>query len=213
MTLLQRHDFRAARRLLREALADPRFPAARAATFRELFSSTFSGEIGQLTARAIQSVREARESDALSALRRARTLLDALDDDALSATRRDEVDRRLWWSYNQLGARRIKAGDPESALEPLFQALGYGVKPGRREETVALLLRALDGVADARGRTVRQLTAAGDRETAVVQCDALRALLRSATEMGLNEAELAPTVAKVTRLIQKLERRALRDPA
>src|SRR5205814_4368497 len=110
MALAQRQEFRTARRLLREALADPRFPAARAETFKELFSGTFSGEIGQLTAQAIRSMQEARESEALSALERAERLLESVHDQALPPKRREEVDRRLWWSYNKLGRRRVDAG-------------------------------------------------------------------------------------------------------
>jgi len=206
MALAQRQEFRTARRLLREALADPRFPAARAETFKELFSGTFSGEIGQLTAQAIRSMQEARESDALASLQRAETLLDTLNAEALPPSRREEVDRRLWWGYNKLGTRRVEAGQHEEALEPLFHALGYEVGPARRQETVALLVRALAGVTDARALTVRELADTGDREAALVQCDKLWALLRSATEMGLAQAELSTVFGKVQRLFENLGR-------
>lgn len=206
MALAQRQEFRTARRLLREALADPGFPAARAETFKELFSGTFSGEIGQLTAQAIRSMQEARESDALASLQRAETLLDTLNAEALPPSRRDEVDRRLWWGYNKLGARRVESGQHEDALEPLFHALGYDVGPARRQETVALLVRALGGVTDARALTVRELADAGDREAALVQCDKLWAQLRSATEMGLAQDDLAATFGKVQRLFESLGR-------
>jgi tetratricopeptide (TPR) repeat protein len=204
MTLAQRQDFRAARRLLREALADPRFPPGLAETFKDLFSGTFSGEIGQLTAQAIRSMQEARESDALASLQRAETLLDTLNAEALPPSRREEVDRRLWWGYNKLGARRVETGQHESALEPLFHALTYDVGPARRQETIALLARALDGVTEERALTVRELADAGDRETALVQCDKLWALLRSAAEMGVGQTELASTFAKVQRLFESL---------
>jgi tetratricopeptide (TPR) repeat protein len=207
VALAQRQDFRAARRLLREALAEPSFPAARAETFKELFSGTFSGEIGQLTAQAIRSMQEARESDALTALQRAETLLDTLSTEALPPARREEVDRRLWWGYNKLGTRRLDSGDYQAALEPLFHALGYDVGPARREETVALLVRALDGMADTRALAIRELADAGDREAAVVQCDKLWAQLRSATEMGLTQADLDGTFTKVQRLFASLGHR------
>src|SRR6185503_7845871 len=171
------------------------FPAALAETFKDLFSGTFSGEIGQLTAQAIRSMQEARESDALASLQRA---------EALPPSRREEVDRRLWWGYNKLGAWRVEAGQHESALEPLFHALTYDVGPARRQETVALLARALDGVTDDRALTVRELADAGDREAALVQCDKLWALLRSAAEMGVGQTELASTFAKVQRLFESL---------
>src|SRR5206468_10201241 len=91
-------------------LEHPRVPTARAETFRELFSGTFSGEIGQLTAQAIRSMQEARETEALGALERAERLLESVHDEALPPKRREEVDRRLWWSYNKLGLRRVEAG-------------------------------------------------------------------------------------------------------
>ena len=206
VALAQRQDFRAARRLLRDALADPRFPAGKAETFKELFSGTFSGEIGQLTAQAIRSMQEARESDALASLQRAETLLDTLNAEALPPSRREEVDRRLWWGYNKLGARRVEAGEHETALEALVHALGYDVGPARRQETIALLVRALDGVADARTLVVRELADAGDREAAIVQCDKLWALLRSASDMGPTQAELANVFGKVQRVFESLGR-------
>jgi hypothetical protein len=205
MALVQRQDFRAARRLLRDALADPGFPVARTETFRELFSGTFSGEIGQLTAQAIRSMQEARESDALASLQRAETLLDTLNAEALPPSRREEVDRRLWWGYNKLGTRRVEAGEHEPALEPLFHALGYEVGPARRQETVALLVRALDGVADVHALAIRELADTGDREGAIVACDKLWALLRSATEMGLAQDDLGGTFTKVQRLFDSLD--------
>jgi tetratricopeptide (TPR) repeat protein len=206
MALVQRRDFRAARRLLREALGDPRFPSSRSDTFRGLFSGTFSGEIGQLTAQAIRSMQDAREADALAALQRAETLLGSLNDEALSPKRREEVDRRLWWGYRALGERRLASGECEAALEPLFHALGYDVGPEQREQTRALLLRALDGVADARALGIRELADTGDREAAIVQCDKLWALLRSANETGLTLTELGGVYLKVQRLFETLGR-------
>ena len=142
MALVQRQDFRAARRHLRDALDDPAFPAQRAERFRELLSGTFSGEIGQLTAQAIRSMQDARESEVLGALNRAETLLDALADEALPPTRREEVDRRLWWGYNKLGMRRLDAGEFDDALEALLHATRFhGVGPERQAPTRAALAR------------------------------------------------------------------------
>jgi hypothetical protein len=198
--LVQRQEFRPARRLLREALADPRFPAERQATFRELFSATYSGEIGQLTAQALRSVQDGREVEALRALRRAETLLVTLNDEALSPQRREEVGRRLSWGYTRLGERRLDAGEHEAALEPLFQALSYEADPERRRETRGLLSRALDGVTDARALGIRALTESGNRETALTHCDALRALLQNALTRGLTEADLTVSLARVQAL-------------
>jgi tetratricopeptide (TPR) repeat protein len=204
--LVQRQEFRPARRLLREALADPRFPAERVATFRELFSATYSGEIGQLTAQGLRSVQDGREVEALRALRRAETLLVTLNDEALSPQRREEVGRRLSWGYARLGERRVDAGEHEAALEPLFQALSYEADPERRRETRGLLGRALDRVTDARTLGIRALTESGNRDTALAHCDALRALLDGALTRGLTENDMAASLTKVNALIDTLRR-------
>ena len=206
LALVHRQEFRGARRLLREAGANAHFPAARTDVFRELFTGTFSGEIGQLTARAIRSMHAARESDALAALQRAETLLGNLGDDMLSPSRREEVDGRLWWGYNRLGERRVAAGEYEIALDPLFHALEYDAGPARHEETRALLVRALEGVADVRALAIRELAAAGDREAAVLQCNTLWTTLRTATESGLSRHELAGAFTRAQRLFESLER-------
>jgi tetratricopeptide (TPR) repeat protein len=206
LTLVHRQEFRGARRLLREAIAREHFPAARTDVFRELFTGTFSGEIGQLTAKAIRSMHAARESDALAALRRAETLLDNLGDDMLSPSRREEVDGRLWWGYNRLGERRVAAGEYEIALDPLFHALEYDAGPARHEETRALLVRALEGVADVRALAIRELAAAGDHDAAVLQCNTLWTTLRTATESGLSRHELAGVFSRAQRLFDSLER-------
>jgi hypothetical protein len=206
LALVHRQEFRGARRLLREAVAHPQFPVARTDVFRELFTGTFSGEIGQLTARAIRSMQAARESDALTALQRAETLLDNLGDDMLSPSRREEVDGRLWWGYNRLGERRVAAGEYEIALDPLFHALEYDAGPARHEQTRALLVQALEGMADVRALAIRELAAAGDREAAALQCDALWTALRSATESGLSRHELSGAFTRAQRLADSLTR-------
>jgi tetratricopeptide (TPR) repeat protein len=206
LVLVHRQEFRGARRLLREAVAHPLFPVARTDVFRELFTGTFSGEIGQLTAKAIRSMHAARESDALAALQRAETLLDNLGDDVLSPSRREEVDGRLWWGYNRLGERRVAAGEYEIALDPLFHALEYDAGPARLEETRALLVRALEGMADVRALAIRELAAAGDRDAAALQCDALWTALRSATDSGLSRHELAGAFTRAQRLADSLTR-------
>jgi hypothetical protein len=168
VTLLQRQDFTAARRLLHDALVDSSFPAPLVERFRVMYTGTFGGEIGQLTAQAIRSVHDDRDADALGALRRAEAMLATLDDEALSAKRREEVERRLWWVYGRLGERRLEAGEFEAALEPLVHAVGYDVGTERHEEMRSLLERALDGCVD--------------REAAIVHCDRLWARLRGARE-------------------------------
>ena len=201
----QRQHFREARRLLREALEDPAFPPARKDKFEELVSGTFSGEIGQLTAQAIRSVQEARETEALGSLQRAEELLARVHDEALPPKRREEVDRRLWWGYNRLGARRVESGEFEDAIEPLFRALRLApVGTERHAETRAALVRAFEGLVDARALEIRQRADDGDREAAVVETDRLWARLTGARVRGLEEHDLAVASAMVRRLFDEL---------
>ena len=209
LALVQRQHFRAARTLLREALEDPRFPAARAATFRELFSGTYGGEIGQLTSQAIRSMQAARETEALAALERAEELLESLRDDVLPPKRREEVDRRLWWGYKKLGRRRAQAGAYEGAVDALAHALRFaGVGTDRQADTRTALVRALEGLTEQRVLLIRELTDAGDREAALVQTDKLWSRLRGFFAAGLTEADLAVAFAKAQRVVDEVNARA-----
>jgi tetratricopeptide (TPR) repeat protein len=203
--LLQRQDFEEARRLLREALDDPGLPASRIEEFQELFSGTFGGEIGQLTAQAIRSVQEERESEALASLQRAEELLAAIPAEALPPKRREEVDQRLWWGYTRLGLRRVESGEYEAALEPLVHALRFAdIGPDRQEETRAALVRALDGVADVRALSIRQLVDEGNHDEAVLRTEAFRELLRQCIELGVSEDDLSVAFARTRRLFEEL---------
>ena len=205
MALLQRQGFREARVLLREALDDARLPSTRAEAFRELLSGTFSGEIGQLTAQAIRSMQEARESEALAALERAERLLRSVHEETLSPKRREEVDRRLWWGYNQLGVRRLAAGAFEDAVEPLVHALGLAATaPDRQMDTRAALIQAFEGWTDACALAIREAANAGDREAAIVRSDTLRARLHAALQEGLAERELSRALARAHGLVEEI---------
>jgi len=205
LTLLQRQEFGAARRLLRQTLDDPECPPAHAEIFREMLTGTFGSEIGQLTAQAIRSMQEARESEALAALRRAEELLDTVPAEALPPKRREEVDQRLWWGYTKLGMRRVESGEYEDALDPLIHALRYGeIGPDRQAETRSALARALEGVADVRALAIRQLADGGQGDEAVLRAEQLRELVRSCGALGLTEEELSAPRAKAERLCAEL---------
>ncbi len=200
--LIKQQEYTAARHLLREGLEHARVPAARAAAFHGHFVETFSGEIGQLTARAMRSLQEGRETDALKALQRAEKLLGALRDDALPAARRQEVERRLWSGYTRLGMRRLAAGDPGTAIEALAQALRHDAGAERRVETRALLTRALEGLVDAAALVIREHADRGDTGAALEACDGLWERLRGATDLGLGPQEMATSVARVQALVE-----------
>jgi tetratricopeptide (TPR) repeat protein len=203
--LLQRQEFSGARRLLREALDDPKLPPARAAGFRGLMSGTFGGEIGQLTAQAILNMQEGRESEALLTLRRAEELLETIPTDSLPSTRRDEVDQRLWWGYAELGSRRLDAGDYEEALDPLVHALRFtSIGADRQAETRAAVVRTLEGIAAVRALSIRRLAEAGNRDEAIVGAGELHGLVKRGLELGLSEDELTAAFARVRRLCEEL---------
>ena len=203
--LLQRQEFPAARQILHEALDDPKLPAARAAGFRGLLSGTFGGEIGQLTAQAILSMQEGRESEALGVLQRAEELLAAIPADSLPPTRRDEVDQRLWWGYAELGSRRLDAGDYEEALDPLVHSLRFtSIGPERQAETRAAVVRALEGIAAVRALSIRRLAEAGSRDEAIVAAGELHELVKRSLELGITEDELVAAFARVRRLCEEL---------
>lgn len=203
--LMQRQEFPAARQILREALEDPKLPAARAAGFRGMLSGTFGNEIGQLTAQAILHMQEGRESEAVAVLQRAEELLAAIPAEALPPTRRDEVDQRLWWGYAELGSRRLDAGDYEEALDPLVHSLRFtSIGPERQAETRAAVVRALEGIAAVRALTIRRLAEAGNRDEAIVAAGELHGLVKRGVELGITEEELMAAFARVRRLCEEL---------
>src|SRR5437667_3188028 len=205
MTLLQRQEFPEARQVLHEALDDTQLPAARATEFRGLLSGTFGGEIGQLTAQAILSMQEGRESEAVATLQRAEKLLDAIPTDALPPARRDEVDQRLWWGYAELGSRRLEVGDYEEALDPLLHALRFdSIGADRQAETRAAIARALEGIASVRALSIRRLIDAGHRDEAMPSAEQLRTLLQDCLDLGLTEDELSAACARIRRLCEEL---------
>lgn len=206
--LVQRQEYHSARRLLREALADQECPVALQADFRELLSATFGGEIGQLTAEAIRRMQEGKEEEALATLDRAESLLATIPPEAIPPKRRQELERRLWWSYTKLGIRRVEGGMFEEAVGPLMHALSFeGVGPERQEETQGPLVRALNGIVEARTSLIRKLTDEGDREAALAICDKLWTFFKNAMEHGVTKEELAGPLGRAQQLFDKLGRR------
>lgn len=204
--LIQRQEFRRARRLIRDALADEELPAEGRANLNELLSQTFAGEIGQLSASAVRALEDEREGEALTFLERAEGLLTSVPAEALTAKRRDEVTRRLWWGYSKLGMRRVEAGEHEEAIEPLFRALRIGeTSPERQQETHEGIVRALLGVAEGRAALINQLVKDGKRSAAVEEGERLKAVLRESLELGLSQQELSPVIAKARLALESID--------
>jgi tetratricopeptide (TPR) repeat protein len=203
---IQRQEFHGARRLIREILAEEDVPEDRREAFRDLLAATFSGEIGQLTAHAIRTMQDEHEREALTSLERAERLLSSIPDEALSPTRREEVNRRLWWGYTKLGVRRLESGEYEDALGPLFRALRFEEVDGdRQQETRTALVRALEGATTARVEAIDQLLKTGNREAAAAEGERLRTLLREGLDVGLSVGDLTSVLATSRRVLDGVE--------
>lgn len=203
--LIQRQEFHVARRVLREAMADEQCPADLQSSFRDLVSTTYSGEVGQLTAEAIKRMQEGKEEEALATLDRAEGLLTTIPDGGVGDKRRQELERRLWWSYTKVGLRRVDGGMYEEALPPLLHALSFqSVGVQRRDETKGPLVRALESIVEARSPLIQRMTVEGDRDGALILCEKLWGFLRTALDRGLTKDELATALSKTRNLFAKL---------
>jgi tetratricopeptide (TPR) repeat protein len=204
--LIQRQEFPGARRVIREALAEDGFPEERREAFSDLLAATFSGEIGQLTAHAIRVMQDEHEREALASLERAEALLASVPTETLTPKRREEVNRRLWWGYTKLGARRVASGEYEDAVEPLFHALRLSdANPEQQDEARAALVQALDGVAEARAESIGRLLKTGDRDAAARESDRLRRLLLEGIELGLTKNELTSALTRTRRVFEQVK--------
>lgn len=204
--LLRRREFHGARRLLREALSDADFPADRREAMRELLATTFTGEIGQLTAHALQSLDGGREQAAVL-LQRAENILASIPVETIAQAELLEANRRVWWGYTKLGLRRMEAGEFKEALEPLFRALRIDeVDPERRAETRAALVQALDHVIRDGASRIDQLLDEGKLEPAAREGEWLRAVAEEGRQLGLREEDLAASLAVARPIMARLER-------
>jgi tetratricopeptide (TPR) repeat protein len=204
--LIQRQEYERARQLLKEALAaSPAPPAELETNFKDLLSGTYGGEVGQLTAEALRRMRDGKEMEALAALERAEELLGAIPEDGLPERRRQELERRLWWSYTKVGIRWLEGGMYEEALSPLLHALRFvSVGPNRLEETRRPLIRALENLVDAWQAMVERLAHEGSRHEAEALCDRLRGFVHDARSSGMTEDELSGVTANTQAFFQRL---------
>jgi tetratricopeptide (TPR) repeat protein len=205
LDLIQRQDYDRARQVLNQALATPGVPGELEASLRELLSGTYGGEVGQLTAEALRRMRDGKETEALATLERAEELLVAIPEDGLPERRRQELERRLWWSYTKVGIRWLEAGMYEEALSPLLHALRFGsVGSNRLEETRRPLVRALENLVDAWRAPIERLSHEGDPHDALALCERLWGFIQDARTRGLTEDELAGPVTSTQALFKRL---------
>jgi len=206
LELIQRQDYDRARQILKQALAAaPAPPTDLEANLRELLSGTYGGEVGQLTAEALRRMRDGKEAEALATLERAEELLAVIPEDGLPERRRQELERRLWWSYTKVGIRWLEGDMYEEAISPLLHALRFGsVGPNRLEETRRPLIRALENLVDAWHAPVERLAHEGSRHEAQALCERLWGFIRDARASGMTEDELAGAIANTQALFQRL---------
>lgn len=204
--LVQRLEFDRARAQILEVLADEELPADRREAFKDLLSSTYAGEIEQLTAHALRALQDGQDQEMLISLGRITVLLSSISEDALAPKRREEAYRRLWWAYTKLGLRRVEAREFETALEPLFHALKIDVgDPERQAETREALVRSLEAIADSRTGVIGQLLKDGQREAALAEGERLLSLIREGMDAGLSDEEIAAALTKTRRIIEQVQ--------
>ncbi len=206
LELIQRQEYDRARQVLQQALgAIPAPPADLEITLRDLLSGTYGGEVGQLTAEALRRMRDGKEAEALATLEQAEELLAVIPAEGLPERRRQELERRLWWSYTKVGIRWLEADMYEEALPPLLRALRFGsVGPNRLEETRRPLIRALENLVDAWHAPVERLAHEGSRHEAQALCDRLWVFIHDARASGMTEDELAGVITNTQALFQRL---------
>jgi hypothetical protein len=189
-------DFAPARALAQELLADPALPGTRAAAFRDLAAEALAGEVAALTARVVEHVAEPRAPASLAALEEAERLVARAPGGLLSEARRQEIERRLWWGYTTLGARRLEIGATEEAVEALLPALRFpAVGPPRLRRTAEALSQALALLAERGARDVAAARAAGRDADADRLAAAVGTALERARAAGLAPDLLAPALA------------------
>jgi tetratricopeptide (TPR) repeat protein len=205
LELMQRQDYESARGLLQEATASAECPTDFQATFQELLSSTYSGQVGQLTAEALRSMREGKESEALAALDRAETMLASIPEESVPERRRQELERRIWWSYTKVGVRWVEGGTYHQAVSPLLRALRFAsVGVERLDETRRPLARALAGLVESRAPVVERLLDGGDREEARKLVEPLWTSMEQALTRGMNADELGEGFTRLRTLSERL---------
>jgi tetratricopeptide (TPR) repeat protein len=203
---IQRQDYDRARQVMKQALsAIPAPPADFEANLQELLSGTYGGEVGQLTAEALRRMRDGKEAAALATLERAEEILAVIPEEGLAERRRQELERRLWWSYTKVGMRWLESGMYEEAIPPLLRALRFAsVGPNRLEETRRPLTRALENLVDAWHAPVERLAHEGSRHEAQALCERLWRFIDDARASGMTEDELAGAISNTQAMSQRL---------
>jgi hypothetical protein len=119
--------------------------------------------------------------------------------------RRQELERRIWWSYTKVGVRWVEGGTYHQAVSPLLRALRFAsVGVERLDETRRPLARALAGLVESRAPVVERLLDGGDREEARKLVEPLWTSMEQALTRGMNADELGEGFTRLRTLSERL---------
>ena len=201
---IRRHDYGAARAIVKRAVDAGELPSVRGEILLELLGATFRREIDQLTAAAIRGGND--ESRAVTGLGQAEALLGTMPEGAIGPTHRAAVAQRIWRGHSKLGFRRLRLGQLDDAADTLFHALAMREIGRRRQRQVRdALVRTLEGLGDQRAAAVSILLAEGKQPAAAEEIARLELRVRRAREQGLSDEELEVASSKLGQLRRRLD--------
>ena len=203
-THIRRREFVEARRLIDPALASGDVSVGTAGFLLEVCSTAIARDLWRLR-RALR--RGAGDEAPLGmALEATRALLESEPGAAAPADQRRRVGGRLWRGHTRLGLRRWRAGDFETAVEALFQALSVpGIDERRRRLARDLLVRTLEDMAGQSLELIPQLLGDGDRAAALEQAQRVLGHIRRAREDGIPAEDLAVAASRARQLLEHIE--------
>ncbi len=207
--LMRGREWTEARRVVESAVASGDVSPDSAGFLLEVCSTATARELWRLR-RALRR-RAGDETPLGGALETARVLLDCEPAAGLPAKARGRVGRRLWRGHTRLGLRRWRAGDFDTAVGALFEALSVpGLDARRRALARDLLVRTLEDMAGQRLELIPQPLGDGDRAAALEQAQRLLAHVRRAREEGIAAEELAVAAARARQLLEHIEQTPVR---
>jgi len=199
-----RHEYGAARAIVKRAVDAGELPSVRGDMLLELLGAAFRREIDQLTAGAIRGGND--ESRAVTGLGQAEALLGTMPEGAIGATHRAAAAQRIWRGHSKLGFRRLRLGQLDDAADTLFHALAMREIGRRRQRQVRdALVRTLEGLGDQRAAAVSVLLAEGKQPAAAEEIARLELRVQRAREQGVSDEELEVASSKLEQLRRRLD--------
>jgi hypothetical protein len=201
---IRRHEYGAARAVVKRAVDAGELPSVRGEILLELLGATFRREIDQLTAAAIRGGND--ESRAVTGLGQAEALLGTMPEGAIGPTHRAAAAQRVWRGHSKLGFRRLRLGQLDDAADTLFHALAMREIGRRRQRQVRdALVRTLEGLGDQRAAAVSILLAEGKQPAAAEEITRLELRVQRAREQGVSDEELEVASSKLEQLRRRLD--------